>query len=126
MGSSRMKKVRPVSRRASSVASFTRWFSPPGEGSTTAGRGLIYPRPMSASTCSLRAIFGIGAKKSRAWEMVMSSIGYRLAFIAHLKSLSLVALAATRLAWHEEVGEEVHLDGAVAIAATPHIGLRQC
>ena len=45
-------------------------------------------------------------------------IGYRFAFIAYLQGLTVVTLAVTGLARHLDIGQEVHLDGFVAIAAT--------
>ena len=68
-----------------------------------------------------------------AWDVVEKLHGFvdghvehvvdRLAFIAHLKGLAVVAFALTFLADHRHVGEEVHLDeldaGALAgLAAT--------
>ena len=44
-------------------------------------------------------------------------VGYGLAFIAHLKGLAVVAASVTFLAGHLNVGQEVHLDGLVAVAA---------
>ena len=41
-----------------------------------------------------------------------------LASETHLECFSVVALAPTFLARHEDIGQEVHLDGAVAVAAT--------
>ena len=45
-------------------------------------------------------------------------VGYALAAEAHLERLAVVALAATLFARHKDVGQEVHLDGPVAVAAT--------
>ena len=45
-------------------------------------------------------------------------VGDALAFIAHFKGLAVVAFAVTRFAGHLNVGQEVHLDGLVAVAAT--------
>ena len=44
-------------------------------------------------------------------------IGDRLALIAYLQRLTVVTLAMTGLAGYLDVGQEVHLDGLVAIAA---------
>ena len=45
-------------------------------------------------------------------------IGYRLALETHFERLTIIALAMTLLAGHLDIGQEVHLDGLVAIAAT--------
>ena len=45
-------------------------------------------------------------------------IGDGLAFVAYLQRLAVVALAVAFLAGHLYVGQEVHLDGLVAVAAS--------
>ncbi len=44
-------------------------------------------------------------------------VGDALALEAHLERLAVVALAVTLLAGHHHVGQEIHLDGLVAVAA---------
>ena len=43
-------------------------------------------------------------------------VGNALALVAHLQCLAVVAFAVAHLARHKNVGQEVHLDGLVAIA----------
>ena len=45
-------------------------------------------------------------------------VGYRLALIAHLQCFTVVALAMTVFARYLYVGQEVHLNGLVAVATT--------
>ena len=45
-------------------------------------------------------------------------VGNRLAFIAHFERFTVVTLAVALLARHLDIGQEVHLDGLVTIAAT--------
>ena len=45
-------------------------------------------------------------------------IGDRLALIPHLQCLPVVAFAVAHLAGHHHIGQEVHLDGLVAVSAT--------
>ena len=47
----------------------------------------------------------------------VQNVGYRLAFVAHFQCLAVVALAVAGFAWHHYVGQEVHLDGLVAVSS---------
>ena len=64
--------VRPVAILLSSVASFTRWASPP-ESSVEDWPSFTYPRPTSHSVWSLFFSFGRAEKNSAASSTVMSS-----------------------------------------------------
>ena len=66
-------------------------------------------------------IWGTWAKNSTARiDRHVEDVGDGLALEAYLKGLSIVATSVTSLAGSEDVGEEVHLDGLVAI---PRAGL---
>ena len=64
--------VLPVAILLSSVASFTRWASPP-ESSVEGWPSFTYPRPTSHRVWSLLRILGRGAKNSTASSTVISS-----------------------------------------------------
>ena len=72
VGSSRMYIVLPVSRLLSSVASFTRWLSPP-DSVVDGCPSLMYPRPTSCIVFIFRSMSGTFPKNSTAWLIVMSS-----------------------------------------------------
>ena len=72
MGSSRMYTVFPVDRRESSVASFTRWASPP-ERVVEDWPILMYPSPTEDRVSSFRRSLGRFSKKARPSSTVMSS-----------------------------------------------------
>ena len=48
----------------------------------------------------------------------VEDVGDRLALEAYLQCLTVVAFAVTLLAGYLDVGQEVHLDGLIAVAAT--------
>ena len=71
VGSSSRYRVLPVARLESSVASFTRWASPP-ERVVAGWPRRIYPRPTSRRVSSLGLILGKFTKNSNAWSTVIA------------------------------------------------------
>ena len=60
----------------------------------------------------------IGKELNRLIDSHIQNIRDALASEPDFERLSVIALSSTLLARHEDVGQEVHLDGAVTIAAT--------
>ena len=108
--------VLPVAILLSSVASFTRWASPP-ESSVEGWPSFTYPRPTSHRVWSLLRILGRACEElHRLIHGHLQHIGNVLALVADLQGLPVVPPALAHLAGHEDVRQEVHLDLQHAVA----------
>ena len=128
MGSSRMYTVWPVERLASSLASFTRWASPPRERRAPAGPSRHVAEPHvdeGLEVAGDRRL--VGEELDALLAAHGQHVGDVLVLEGDVEGVAVVAGALAHLARHVDVGQEVHLDldGAVAgaglAAAARHV-----
>ena len=103
-------------RRDSSVASFTRWASPPDK-----RRGGLAHLDIAQADVADRLQLVVNARDvreeiGRFVHAHLEHVGDGLALVLHFERLLIVALALAGLARHVDVGQEMHLDLDDAVA----------